>query len=120
MSPQSFVQFHQEGTEILWVQVRCLQTGHTQKETDLVLEVTLPEVGHLKREGGDVLWTHLKTKWLEKRVQRKQILIFIYIYQVEVSGGGITLWTISISISNEEMKGKGKIFTLMAPLGSVL
>ena len=27
MSPKSFVQFHQEGTEILWVQVRCLQTN---------------------------------------------------------------------------------------------
>ena len=36
MSPKSFVQFHQEGTEILWVQVRCLQT-HKQtgdKQTD--------------------------------------------------------------------------------------
>ena len=26
MSPKSFIQFHQEGRKILWVQVRCLDT----------------------------------------------------------------------------------------------
>ena len=35
MSPKSFVQFHQEGPEILWVQVRCLDTEiQSYRETD--------------------------------------------------------------------------------------
>ena len=34
MSPKSFVQCHQEGTEILWVQVRCLQTDRKQETGD--------------------------------------------------------------------------------------
>ena len=35
MSPKSFVQFHQEGTEISWVQVRCPETEReTERETD--------------------------------------------------------------------------------------
>ena len=34
MSPKSFVQFHQERTEILWVQVRCLDTDRdTDRDT---------------------------------------------------------------------------------------
>ena len=31
MSQKSYIQFHQEGAKILWVQVRCLQTGNRQE-----------------------------------------------------------------------------------------
>ena len=31
MSPKSFIQFHQEGTKVLQVQVRCLQ-GQTDRQ----------------------------------------------------------------------------------------
>ena len=47
MSPKSAIKFHQEGRKLLCVQVRCLQ--ETDRETHLVLEVTQPEMGHLKR-----------------------------------------------------------------------
>ena len=46
MYPKSFIQLYQEVRKILEVQVRCLQDTDTQ--TDLVLEVAPPEVGHLK------------------------------------------------------------------------
>ena len=50
MSPKSFIQFHQEGTKISRVQVRCPERDKdTEKHTDLVLEVAPPEVGHLKK-----------------------------------------------------------------------
>ena len=51
MYPKSFIQFHQEGKKILGVQVRCLPTDRTQtgeKQTDLILEATPPDLGHLK------------------------------------------------------------------------
>ena len=49
MSPKSFIQFHQEGTKISRVQVRCPERDRdTEKHTNLVLEVTPPDVGHLK------------------------------------------------------------------------
>ena len=35
MSPQSLVQFHQVGTEILWVQVSCLQTNRRQTDRQI-------------------------------------------------------------------------------------
>ena len=50
MCPKSFIQFHQEGTKILQVQVRCPDTDReTEKQTDLVPEVAPPEVVHLKK-----------------------------------------------------------------------
>ena len=57
MSPKSFIQFHQEGTEISWVQVRCPETKKQRnRQTDLVLEVTPPEVGHLKMRENSMVW----------------------------------------------------------------
>ena len=32
MSPKSFIQFHQEGTKILWVQVRCPQRNRDREK----------------------------------------------------------------------------------------
>ena len=57
MSPKSFIQFHQEGTEISWVQVRCPETKKQRnRQTNLVLEVTPPEVGHLKMWENSMVW----------------------------------------------------------------
>ena len=36
MSPKSFIQFHQEGRKILWVQVRCLDIDRdTERDTHI-------------------------------------------------------------------------------------
>ena len=50
MSPKSFVQFHQKGTEISWVQVRCPETDkETDRQTDMILEVPPPRGGSPKK-----------------------------------------------------------------------
>ena len=63
MSPKSFIQFHQEGTKISRVQVRCPETEiETEIHTDLVLEVAHLKMSFIKVDTYGKIYRYVLTQ----------------------------------------------------------